>query len=84
MIRRYDEVLLNKANKTSIKEIHEHFKLFSKITSIQKMQLDIDQKFEEVHHNHETLQGTLKYLSESVNKEIQSAVRKSAAAAKAQ
>ncbi len=48
------------------------------------MQQDIDQKFEEVHHNHETLQGTLKYLSESVNKEIQSAVRKSAAAAKAQ
>ncbi len=32
MIRRYDEVLLDKANKTSIKEIHEHFKLFSKIT----------------------------------------------------
>ena len=50
MIRRYDEVLLGKANKTSIKEIHEHFKLFSKITSIKKMQEDIDNRFEEVNH----------------------------------
>lgn len=48
------------------------------------MKEDIDLKFDEVQHQHDTLQGTLKYLSDNVNKEIQSAVRKSAATAKAQ
>jgi uncharacterized protein YeeX (DUF496 family) len=83
MIRRYDEVLLEKANKTSIKDIHENLKLYSRKSKIEKMQTDIDTKFDEVSHKHENLQATLKYLSENINKEIQSAVRKSAATLKA-
>jgi hypothetical protein len=55
MIRRYDEVILDKANKTSIKEIQEHFKLYSRITSIEKIKQDIDIRFEEAQQKHETL-----------------------------
>jgi hypothetical protein len=55
MIRRYDEVILDKANKTSIKEIQEHFKLYSRIASIEKIKQEIDIRFEEVQQKHETL-----------------------------
>ena len=48
------------------------------------MQTETDARFIEAHSQHEHLQATLKYLSESVNKEIQSAVRKSQATIKAQ
>jgi vancomycin resistance protein YoaR len=70
MLRRYDEVLTEKANKTAIKELQEHMKIFVKQEKLVKVQGEIDSQFEEVKKQQENLKNTLHYLSESINTEI--------------
>lgn len=70
MIRRYDEVISDKANKGSIKEIHEILKQYVKTERLTKIQEGIAKQFEEAETKHEKLNGTLKYVSDNINKDI--------------
>jgi hypothetical protein len=46
MIRRYDEIISDKANKTAIKEIYELMRHFIKMDKLKEFQTNIDKRFE--------------------------------------
>ena len=48
MIRRYDEIISEKANKTAVKEVYEIMRNFIKIDKLKEFSATIDKKFESV------------------------------------
>ncbi len=84
MIRRYDEVISDKASKSAIKDVYEAMKPFVKQDQLRKVQDGIQGQFEEAIERHEKLKQTLDFVSDNVTKEIHTAVRRSVANLKAQ
>lgn len=84
MIRRYDEVITEKANKLAIKEVYEHLpvtyvksKSYDEEYSLHKSQ--IEQLFEEAKQMKENLQ----VITENIGKDIHAAVRRATTTLKA-
>jgi hypothetical protein len=83
MIRRYDEVISDKANKSAIKDVYEAMKPLVRTADLRKIQDGIQNQFQEALDRHEKLRQTLDFVSDNVTKEIHSAVRRSVANLKA-
>ena len=83
MIRRYDEVLSDKANKTAIKEVYEQLRKFVTLDKVKELQAGMTRQFEEVHESQEQLAETLKLLNDQIAKDIHTAVRRATATLKA-
>ena len=83
MIRRYDEIMSDKANKTAIKEIYEYMRHFVKQDKIKEMQTGFTKQFETLKGEMDGLNDTLKFVSENIAKDIHTSVRRATASLKA-
>lgn len=84
MIRRYDEVMSEKASKTAIKEIYEVMRNYARQERIKEVHNALNKQIDTLREQMETLDNTLKFVSENINKDIHTAVRRAIATIKAQ
>ncbi len=84
MIRRYDEVISDKANKTAIKEIYEVMRNYPRNEKIKEIQGGFQKQVDGLKEEMETINSTLKFVSDNINKDIHTAVRRATASLKAQ
>ncbi len=83
MIRRYDEIISDKANKTAIKELYEYMRRFIEEKKVKDIQGGIQKQFEQVNTTLDGLNETMKFVSENIAKDIHTAVRRATASLKA-
>ena len=77
MLRRYDEVMLDKANKTSLLELEKKCNdKFAKKRFYEDMNEGIENKLKEQQEQITKLTDTVKELNANLSKEIHSAVRR--------
>lgn len=79
IIRRYDEILAEKASKTSVKEIYEHFNIYVKETPYTEFKALNLQKFSKLDEDIKKLNDLLQTLNENIGKDIFAAVRRATA-----
>lgn len=84
MIRRYDEIMSDKANKTAIKEIYEVMRNYVRQEKIKEITTGFQKQFDGMKEHIESLNNTLKFVNENINKDIHTAVRRATASLKAQ
>lgn len=84
VIRRYDEIISEKASKTSIKELYEFVRRFIESKKVQEIEAGIQKQFDVINEQLASQTETLKFVSENIEKNIHTAVRRATAALKNQ
>lgn len=76
IIRRYDEVISDKASKIAIKEIYGHFNKYLSMTEYCQLSSSFESEFSHIKSTVESFQDSLQKMNEVVEMEIKSSVRK--------
>lgn len=76
IIRRYDEVVAQKASKTTIAEIYEHLKEFIDNNKFLTFKSENNGKFVKISEEMGKINEVLQTINESIGKDIHSAVRR--------
>ena len=85
MIRRYDEVLAQKANKAALRELKEDAdKTYAKMESVDRVRIEGAEKVDALKLLIKTLQDMLQAINDTIAKEIYGAVRKATNTLRAQ
>eukprot|EP00347_Sterkiella_histriomuscorum_P007561 403348445 len=85
MIRRYDEVLLEKANKMAIKEVYETMAAnYVKNKPYDESYSEHEQKLQKLFEETKEMRDNLQIITENINKDIHSAVRRATTQLKSQ
>ena len=77
MLSRYDEVMAQKANKTSLLALEKKCKdKFAKKDELERQENEFEEKYEEQTTQMEKLNKMIEMLNENLSKDIHTAVRK--------
>ncbi|CDW86627.1 UNKNOWN [Stylonychia lemnae] len=76
IIRRFDEILTDKASKQNIKEIYQHITLFTESTDFNMFRIQINEKFLENKNKIKEVEDMIDILGKNVSKDIYAAVRR--------
>ena len=79
IIRRFDEVILEKASKSHIKELHDLIKLLPTAQEVQDVKKYCNDNFDKDRAKFSRLEEGIDLLGKSISKEILNAVKKATA-----